>query len=55
MYQFKTNHIDIKYQFIHNIVAEGKIKVDKIHIDKNLADMLTKQLSNMKFKHWLHL
>jgi hypothetical protein len=34
MYQFKTKHIDIKYHFIRDIVAEGKIKVDKIHTDE---------------------
>jgi hypothetical protein len=38
-----------------DIVAEGKIKVDKIHTDENPADMLTKPLSNIKFKHCLDL
>lgn len=55
MYQFKTKHIDIKYHFIRDIVAEGKIKVDKIHTDEDPADMLTKSLSNTKFKHCLDL
>jgi hypothetical protein len=55
MYQFKTKYIDNKYHFIRNIVAEGKIKVDKIHTDENPADILTKPLSNTKFKHCLHL
>jgi hypothetical protein len=55
MYQFKTKHIDIKYHFIHYIVVEGKIKVDKIYIDENPTDMLTKPLSNTKFKHCLDL
>jgi hypothetical protein len=55
MYHFKTKHIDIKYHFIRNIVAEGKIKVDKIHTDENPADMLIKPLSNTKFKHCLDL
>jgi hypothetical protein len=53
MYQFKTKHIDIKYRFIRNIVAEGKIKVGNIHTDENPADILTKPLSNTKFKHCL--
>jgi hypothetical protein len=55
MYQFNTKHIDIKYHFIRDIVVEGKIKVDKIHTDANSADMLTKPLSNTKFKHCLDL
>jgi hypothetical protein len=55
MYQFKTKHIDIKYHFIHDIVVEGKIKVDKTYTDENLAYMLTKPLFNAKFKHCLDL
>jgi hypothetical protein len=55
MYQFKTKHIDIKYHFIRDIVAEGKIKVDKIHTDENHADMLTKPLSITKSKHCFDL
>jgi hypothetical protein len=55
MYQFKTKHIDIKYHFIRDIVVEGKIKVNKIHTDENSADMLTKPLSDTKFKHCLDL
>jgi hypothetical protein len=54
-YQFKTKHIDIKYYFIRDIVAKDKIKVDKIHINENPADMLTKLLSNIKFKLCLDL
>lgn len=55
IYQFKAMHIDIKYHFIRDIVVECKIKVDKIHTDENPIDMLTKSLSNTKFKHCLDL
>ena len=55
MYQFKTKYINIKYHFIRDIVAEGKIKVDKIHTDENHADMLTKPLSITKSKHCFDL
>jgi hypothetical protein len=55
MYQFKTKHIDIKYHFIRDIVAEGKIKVDKIYTDENSANMITKSLFNTKFKYCLNL
>jgi hypothetical protein len=55
MYQFKTKHIDIKYHFIRDIVVESKIKVDKIHIYENPANMLRKPLSNTNFKHCLDL
>jgi hypothetical protein len=53
MYQFKTKHIDIKDYFIRDIVTEDMIKVDKIHTNENHAYMLTKLLSNIKFKHCL--
>jgi hypothetical protein len=36
---------------ICDIVAEGRIKEDKIHTDENLANMVTKPLSNTKFKY----
>jgi hypothetical protein len=55
MFQFKTKHVDIKYQFIRDVVPEGKIIVVKVHTDENPADMLTKPLSNTKFKHCLDL
>jgi hypothetical protein len=55
MYQFKTKHIDIKYPFIRDIVVEGKIKVDKKHTNENPTNMLTKSLSNTKFKHYIDL
>jgi hypothetical protein len=55
MYQFKTKHIDIKYHFIRNIVAECKVKVDKIYTDENPVDILRNPLSNTKFKHCLDL
>jgi hypothetical protein len=55
MYQFMTKHIDIKYHFIHDIVIEGNIKVDKIYTDENPTDMLTKPLLNTKFKNCLDL
>ena len=55
MFQFKTKHVDIKYHFIRDVIAEGKIILEKVHTDENPADMLTKSLSNTKFKHCLDL
>jgi hypothetical protein len=36
---------------IRDIVVEGRIKVDKIHTDENHANIVTKPLSNTKFKY----
>ena len=55
MFHAKTKHIDIKHHFIRDIVAQGQVIVGKIHTDDNPADMLTKSLSNTKFKHCLDL
>ena len=35
-------HIDIKYHFIRRVVEEGRILLEKIDIDENTTDMLTK-------------
>jgi hypothetical protein len=55
MYQFKIKHINMKYHFIYDIVAEGMIKMDKVHTYENHGNMLIKLLSNIKFKHCLDL
>uniref|UniRef100_J3N766 Reverse transcriptase zinc-binding domain-containing protein n=1 Tax=Oryza brachyantha TaxID=4533 RepID=J3N766_ORYBR len=36
-------------------IRQGQVTVGKIHIENNPADMLTKSLSNTKFKHCLDL
>ena len=55
MFHVKTKHIDIKHHFICDIVAQGQVTVGKIRTEDNPADMLTKSLSNTKFKHCLGL
>ncbi|WVZ83833.1 hypothetical protein U9M48_030931 [Paspalum notatum var. saurae] len=46
----KAKYIDVKHHFIRDIVAEGQAIVGKIHIGDNPPDMLTKSLSDIKFK-----
>ena len=36
------------YHFIWSVLEDGKLKLDKIHIDDNLADMLTKVVTREK-------
>ena len=45
----RTKHIDTKYHFIRDVVAEGKVHLSKIHTSKNPADFLTKALPGPKF------
>ena len=39
----KTKHIQLRYHFIQSVLKDGQLKLDKIHIDDNPEDMLTKQ------------
>ena len=36
----RTNHIDIKYHYVCNVVAQGKLKVCKLSTHDNSADMI---------------
>ena len=51
----KTKHIDIKLHFIRLEVSRTTVKLQKIHTDKNVADMLTKPVTTAKFKLCLEL
>lgn len=49
MFHERTKHIAVKYNFIRHIIAEGDVKVVKVHTSVNPADMLTKVLPGEKF------
>ena len=42
MFHERTKHIDVKYHYVRDVVAQGKLKVCKISTHDNPADMLTK-------------
>jgi hypothetical protein len=50
MFHERTKHIDIKYHFIREIVAEGKLRVCKISTHFKPADMMTKLDPRAKFE-----
>jgi hypothetical protein len=50
MFRERTKHIDIKYNCIQEIVAEGKLRVCKMSIHFNPADMMTKHVPLAKFE-----
>lgn len=55
VYHSQTKHIDTQYHFIRQCV-EGKISVDYMKIEDQLADILTKSLGRVKFvEMWRHL
>ncbi|OAE25191.1 hypothetical protein AXG93_925s1020 [Marchantia polymorpha subsp. ruderalis] len=51
MFHEKTKHIDIKLHIIWNVVVEGSMVVEKVHTDENTADMTTKLVTGIKFRH----
>ena len=55
MFHGKTKHIDVRYHFIHEIIAEGNIIATKIGTANSPADMLIKPLPLAKFRHCLNL
>ena len=54
MYHERTKHIDVKFHFIRDTIAEGKVLVQKISTKENPADMFTKPLPVYKFKQCLN-
>ncbi|OAE23042.1 hypothetical protein AXG93_3571s1050 [Marchantia polymorpha subsp. ruderalis] len=51
MFLERTKHIDVKLHFIRDVVAEGSVVVEKMHTDENPADMATKAVTGIKFRH----
>jgi hypothetical protein len=48
-YHSKTNHIDIQYHFVRDMVEEYKVLLMKVETLKNVADSLKKSVSTEKF------
>jgi len=51
VYHARTKHIDVRFHFVREILDEGDIELLKIHRTENPADMLTKEVSGVKFTH----
>ena len=41
--------------FVREVIAKREIVVEKIHVEDNLADALTKALPRPKFKHCVQI
>ena len=46
----RSKHIEICYHFIRDMVQRGALKVQYISTDEQVADVLTKPLSRVKFE-----
>jgi hypothetical protein len=49
VYHERTKHIDVKHHYIRECVEDGKVEVDHVCTDDQLADILTKALGRVKF------
>jgi hypothetical protein len=48
----RSKHIEIRYHFIHDMVQRGALKLQYISTDEQVADVMTKPLSRVKFEHF---
>ena len=55
IYHARTKHIDVRFHGIRELVESEEIKLQKVYTDENTADMLTKTVMAIKFKHCLDL
>ena len=48
----KSKHIEIKYQYIRDMVEKGAVKLQYIATDEQITDVLTKLLSRVKLEYF---
>ena len=48
----RSKHIEIKYFYIRDMMQKGAIKLQYVSTDEQVADVLTKPLSRVKFEHF---
>jgi hypothetical protein len=49
VYHERSKHIDTRYHYILDCIKQGKVDVDHVGTDHQLADILTKPLGRVKF------
>jgi hypothetical protein len=48
----KLKHIEIWYHYIHDMVQRGAISLQYVGTYEQVADVLTKPMSRVKFEHF---
>jgi hypothetical protein len=48
----KSKHIEIRYFYIRDMVQKGAIKLEYVSTEDQIADILTKPLSRVKFEYF---
>ena len=52
MFHDKSKHIETRYFYIRDMVQKGAIKLQYVSIDEEVADVLYKPLSRVKFEYF---
>ena len=52
MFHDKFKHIEIKYQYIRDMVEKGVVELQYVATDEQLTDVLTKPLYKVKFEYF---
>ena len=52
MFHDRLKHIEIWYLYIRDMMQKGAIKLQYVSTDEQVADVLTKPLSRIKFKYF---
>ncbi|XP_052205128.1 B3 domain-containing transcription factor VRN1-like, partial [Diospyros lotus] len=55
VYHDRTKHVDVKYHYVREMIANGTVGIQKVSTANNPADMGTKVLTATKLKHCLNL
>ena len=50
IYHAHTKHIDVRYHWLRDVIEDRRMKLKKVHTDKNGADMLTKMVPGSKLE-----
>ena len=48
----KSKHIEVRYQYIQDMVHKGVVNIKYVPIEEQVADVLTKPLSHVKFEYF---
>ena len=52
VFHAKSKNIEIQYFYIRDMVQKGAINIQYVSIDEQVADALTKPLSQVKFEYF---
>ena len=52
MFHEKSKHIEIQYFYIRDMVEKGAINLQYVSTDEQVADVLNKPLSRVKFEYF---